>query len=106
MRILNGLLAVVITAALLLPLWGCTNTQAGTVVGAAAGTVVGYQVGDNREERQRNAVIGGVLGGAGGYYVGDRMDQVKRCPKCGVTYTQEAQYCATDGTPLVLIEGQ
>lgn len=105
MRTLSGILMVVMAAALLLPLSGCTNTQAGTVIGTAAGAAVGYQVGDDRTERQRNAVIGGVLGGAGGYYVGDRMDQVKYCPKCGLTYTQEAQYCTTDGTPLQLRDG-
>ena len=102
MRTLIGMLVVVMAVALLLPLAGCTNTQAGTVIGTAAGAAVGYQVGDDRTERQRNAVIGGVLGGAGGYYVGDRMDQVKYCPKCGLTYTQDAQYCTTDGTPLQL----
>jgi len=87
-------------ALLLLPAGQCLADDGG--IPEAGGTLIGWVSSDGfiiAVAMGFPAAGAGVLGGAGGYYVGDQMDQVKYCPKCGVTYTQEAQYCAADGSP-------
>jgi uncharacterized protein YcfJ len=98
-------IAVMLVLAMAVPLVaGCSTTQAqtttGAVVGSAAGAIIGYQTGDNRSERQRNAVIGGALGGLGGGYVGHEMSMTKFCPTCGRQYGADESYCSVDGATL------
>ena len=80
---------------------GCTTTQKGAVVGAAAGAGLGAIIGHQSGHTGEGAVIGAAAGGLTGVLVGEQLDK-KFCPVCGAEYPANVNYCTKDGTELKL----
>lgn len=89
---------------LLIVVSGCTTTQKGTGIGAAAGAGLGAIIGHQSGNRDKGALIGGAIGALGGYAVGKKMEankEKKFCPTCGRIFSEDAAYCPHDGTELI-----
>lgn len=82
---------------------GCTTTQKGAGVGAAAGAGLGAIIGHQSGHTAEGAVIGGLGGAAAGALIGEQMDK-KFCPVCGKRYKEGVQYCPVDGAELKPIQ--
>ncbi len=92
--IMVGLVAAVVAT-------GCTTTQKGTGIGAAAGAGLGAIIGHQSGNRDKGALIGGAVGALGGYAVGSKMEQKKFCPTCGRVFAEDTVYCPHDGAELL-----
>lgn len=93
-KVVLGILAAAVLAT------GCTTTQKGTGIGAAAGAGLGAIIGHQSGNTEKGALIGGAVGALGGYAVGNKMEQKKFCPKCGRIFSEDTVYCPNDGTEL------
>lgn len=87
------LIKVLVTGAILIPLWSCgpagSNQEGGTVVGAVAGGLIGNQFGHGAGRAL--ATVGGVVvGGLIGSRIGRDMDDADR------RYALEAEYRALE----------
>jgi len=94
MKKIGSMLLVIIVLA------GCTTTQKGAGIGAAAGAGLGAIIGHQSGNRDKGALIGGAVGALGGYAVGKTMEEKKFCPTCGRVFDAETVYCPYDGTEL------
>ena len=91
---------ILITAACLLVVSGCTATQKGAGVGAVVGGGAGYAIGKQSGHGGEGAAIGAVVGAIGGGLIGNKMDKKKFCPTCGRTFSSSTEYCPYDGATL------
>ncbi|GGB90326.1 membrane protein [Marivita lacus] len=51
------------------------QTKSGALIGAGAGATIGALMGNDPEERRRNAVLGAAIGGGSGALIGNRLDR-------------------------------
>ena len=80
-RVHKNLIAILLSASLLLPSCDTNNTQKGAGIGAVAGGVLGAVIGNNigsKNNAALGAVIGAAVGGTAGGLIGHKMDQQAR----------------------------
>jgi outer membrane protein OmpA-like peptidoglycan-associated protein len=77
-RMIRPTSGLLMAAALVLPLSGCaqlSRTEQGAVIGAGAGAAAGAVIGRQVGSTARGAIIGAAVGGAAGAVIGQRMDR-------------------------------
>ncbi|MDD3296035.1 MAG: YMGG-like glycine zipper-containing protein [Candidatus Omnitrophica bacterium] len=86
-------------------LFGCTATQKGAGIGAAAGGGLGAVIGHQSGHTGEGALIGAGAGALAGALIGDAVDEKKTvtkfCPQCGRRFNDtDMVYCPYDGAQL------
>lgn len=74
---MKKMMALLVVAAMLLSLWGCSASRKtkGAVIGAGSGAAAGAVIGKAAGNTLLGAIIGAAVGGAAGAYIGNYMDK-------------------------------
>ncbi len=68
-------LAILISAATIMPACNASKTKKGAGIGAVAGGTIGALIGKKAGNTAVGAIIGGAIGGTAGAYIGRKMDR-------------------------------
>lgn len=82
--------AAVLSVSVLLVTTGCVETQGskeatGTMIGVAAGGLIGSQFGDDRQSRVTGGILGAMVGGFIGNRIGAYLDEQERARLASIT---------------------